>query len=160
MKARWLISLAGVVILGVVAAWKAAEASYFAWDLSNGTPTASIRDSELYRVFERRVSVSPTEFELAGRRHRIKDAWLEHRTVPRRVSVFSTRQEVLPELVLCIDLGREGTQADVWFKGGKHSRIFYSGVNGVRMTEVGIAAPAAFALHTRDGRFEAQFEVR
>lgn len=158
MKLLWKI-LAGIAVVAVAfGAW--AEADFREWDLKMHVPTASVKDSQAYRVFDRRLSVSPAEFELAGKSYRIKEAWLEHRTEPRRASIFFTRQEIFPELVLCVDLGAQNTQADVLIKGAKHDLTYYSGTGGVRMTEVGQVPPKGFAFCTHDGRHEVQFLLK
>lgn len=85
--------------------------------------------------------------------------WLEHRTQPKRLSPFFTRQEILPELVLCVDIGPFDPEADVRIKDAKTSHIFYSAVSGVQLSEVGLVAPKSFVLCTRDGSSEVTVQV-
>ena len=158
MKTRWKILRGFVIVSGALAAW--VQADFREWDLKNQVPTTSVKDSKLYRVFETQLAVFPVQFELGGTHFYVKAAWLEHRTVPRRTSMFYTQQDILPDLILCIDLGSKSTMADIWIKDAERSHILFSGVNGVRFSEIGTAPLRSFSLCTRDGKYEVEIRIQ
>jgi hypothetical protein len=158
MKTRWKI-LAGVAVAGFgFAAW--VQADLREWDLGMHLPTPSIKESKQLRVFVRRLEVEPREINFGGRRYQIGDVWLEHRSEPLRLSFFYTRQEILPELVLCVDITPFDMQADVCIKDARRTHILVSGVNGVLFSEVGLRAPKIFTLCTRDRQSEISIRVK
>lgn len=164
MTKGWLIAVFLFAAV-VAAAWRGCEASGFAWDLANHTPTASVAVSKNLGVYVSEVDFKPAEVDLGGEHFRIAQIWIEHRTVPERINWLTTRQRIDPELILCVEVkstsgGTRPTASRVQIKNARHGTFHFSGANDVLFTEIGRTLPHGFVLLGPGSKDEVEIELR
>lgn len=153
-KVWWATALFLVALLAV---WRYNDAKAYASWLRNQTPTTSVKQSQELGIFDSEVAVAPVEFELGGEPYRVERAWLEHRTAPESFTPFLTRQQIAPELILCLDLkpaGRPDSKSapPIRIKNANLGSFYVAAKNTVLFTTVGTTPPDQIVLlSNKDG---------
>jgi hypothetical protein len=164
MKSLVVIFAATLVIGGY--AWsRVHNASVYAYRLETWLPASSVAVSKQFKVFAGLVEVSPRLVDLGDTTYRLEDAWIEHRTQPRRVSVFRTDQEILPEFILCVRYSPIAhnpllSQTGIRIKDKKSREVFDSPIGNVLRTEIGTELPANFTLRCDTREKEVVVELK
>lgn len=149
MKKVWWATVLFLVALLAIWRYNAAKA-YASW-LRNQTPTTSIKQSQELGILASEVAAAPVEFELGGESYRVERAWLEHRTSPESFSPFITRQQIAPELILCLDI-RLANRPDsnrppaLRIKNANLGSFYLAAKNSVLFTSVGLSPPNQIVL--------------
>lgn len=163
MKKIWWVTAIFLVVL--LAAWRYNAAKAWASTLRNHTPTTSVSQSRAFGIYASEVAVAPVEFDLGGDAYRVDRAWLEHRTYPESFSPLITRQQIAPELILCLDIKLaarpNSTSAPaVRIKNANLGSFYLAGKNTVLFTTVGLSPPGQIILLANKAGEERVLELK
>jgi len=128
------------------------DARVRAWDLINQVPTATVQDSKVFGVYVANLDFYPAKATFDGEQYVIDEVWIEHRTEPSR-GLFTTRRNILPELVLCLKVrsadGKMHALANdlrIKIKAANTRNILFAGANDVLFDEIGKSIPKTVVL--------------
>ena len=154
-----------LIVVGFYAAMQIQQAEMLEWELRNRVPTSTVADSKRYHVFATELEASPMSVDLGDTTYKIESVWVEHRTEPQRVSIFSVHQQILPEMTLCVRIEPVArnhllAQTEVRIKSPKNQEVFDHGFRNCLVIDAGREIPTSVVLRCDTREKEAVIQLK